>query len=617
VGIRPGGIVSRVSASPVCTVVAPLLGTVASLRVAAGDVVGAGQELVVLESMKMEHPVAADVSGVVVHVLVHEGQTVEMGQELLRVEPREAPRPEADAGSVSEAPSERSDLARYHERRRLTGDAARPEAVAKRRARGQRTARENVADLCDPGSFQEYGAFAIAAQRDRRSLEDLTRNTPADGLVCGIGAVGGAACAVLAYDYTVLAGTQGFLNHRKKDRLFALATELRLPVVLFAEGGGGRPGDTDAPGVAGLDTMAFALFARHSGLAPSVGIASGYCFAGNAALLGCCDLIIATENSNIGMAGPAMIEGGGLGRVAPTSIGPIEVQTRNGVVDVRVADEAEAVAVARRYLAYFTRREEVAGSCAPVEGLRDLVPERRTRVYDVRAVMRALADRDSLLELRPAFGVGILTALARIEGRSLGLLANNPGHLGGAIDADAADKAARFVQLCDAYDLPIVSLCDTPGFMVGPEAEERAQVRHFGRMFVTAASSAVPWITVVLRKGYGLGAQAMAGGSFHAKALTISWPTGEFGGMGLEGAVRLGYRRELEAVADPGERQELEEKLVAAAYERGSALNMATHTEIDDVIDPAETRFRISAHLRSCPPPPARSGRKRSMIDPW
>jgi acetyl-CoA carboxylase carboxyltransferase component len=585
------------------------------VSVAAGEAVGAGQELVVLESMKMEHPVAAEVAGVVVEVLVEAGQTVEMGQELVRLEPRAAARPRAEAEARAEATTERSDLARYRERRRLTTDAARPEAVARRRARGQRTARENVADLCDPGSFQEYGAFAIAAQRERRSLEDLTRNTPADGLVCGIGTVEGAPCAVLAYDYTVLAGTQGFLNHRKKDRLFEIAAELRLPVVLFAEGGGGRPGDTDAPGVAGLDTMAFALFARLSGLVPSVGIASGYCFAGNAALLGCCDLIVATENSKIGMAGPAMIEGGGLGRVAPDAVGPIEVQARNGVVDVRAADEAEAVAVARRYLAYFTRRE-TAFACAPVEVLRELVPERRTRVYDLRAVVRALADTDSLLELRPAFGVGIVTALARIEGRALGLLANNPGHLGGAIDADAADKAARFVQLCDAHDLPIVSLCDTPGFMVGPEAEERAQVRHFARLFLAGASATVPWVTVVLRKGYGLGAQAMAGGSFHAGALTLSWPTGEFGGMGLEGAVRLGYRRELEAVADPAERQRLEEKLIAAAYERGSALNMATHFEIDDVIDPAETRARIAALLRACPPPPPRSGRKR-MIDAW
>jgi acetyl-CoA carboxylase carboxyltransferase component len=386
--------------------------------------------------------------------------------------------------------------------------------------------------------------------------------------------------------------------------------------VLFAEGGGGRPGDTDAPGVAGLDCLAFSYFAQLSGLVPLVGIASGYCFAGNAALLGCCDVVIATTNSNIGMAGPAMIEGGGLGTVAPTDIGPIETQTRNGVVDIHVADEEEAVAAAKKYLSYFqgpltiwSRHDDVS--------LRELIPEQRTRVYDIRTVIQTLADIDSVTELRPTFGIGIITAFVRIEGMPVGIIANNPAHLGGAIDADASDKASRFIQLCDAYDLPIVSLCDTPGFMVGPEAEEHAQVRHFGRMFVTAASITVPWITIVLRKGYGLGAQAMAGGSFHGNAMTIAWPTGEFGGMGLEGAVRLGYKKELEAVTDPAERAELEKALIARAYENGSALNMASHMEIDDVIDPAESRQRIRAIVGDYVPWRQRSGKKRPMVDTW
>jgi acetyl-CoA carboxylase carboxyltransferase component len=422
--------------------------------------------------------------------------------------------------------------------------------------------------------------------------------------------------ALASYDYTVLAGTQGFLNHRKKDRLFTVAEQLRTPFVLFAEGGGGRPGDTDAAGVAGLDGPAFALFARLSGLVPLVGITSGYCFAGNAALLGCCDVVIATENSNIGMAGPAMIEGGGLGVVKPTDIGPIDVQTANGVVDIRVPDEAAAVAAAKKYLGYFqgasktwTRHND--------EALRDLIPEQRTRVYDVRTVIEALADIDSALELRPTFGVGILTTLLRIEGKPVGVIANNPAHLGGAIDSDASDKASRFIQLCDAYDIPIVSLCDTPGFMVGPDAEHTAQVRHFGRLFVTAASINVPWVTIVLRKGYGLGAMAMAGGGFHSNSMTVSWPTGEFGGMGLEGAVRLGYSKELAAVENETERAELEAKLIARAYEHGSALNMASHVEIDDVIDPAETRQRILSIIGSTRSWRAREGKKRPMVDAW
>ena len=605
--------------------VSPLLGTVSSVLVSPGTHVRAGDEVVIVESMKMEHPVTASTSGQVTEVLVSPGDTVTQGQLLVRlVAVGSSHDPDTAAGAASTQPTgERADLARYRERRHLTTDEARPDAVAKRAAKGQRTARANIADLIDEGSFVEYGSFAVAAQRRRRDLDDLIVNTPADGLVGGLATVGRqrfgdalSRIAVASYDYTVLAGTQGQLNHRKKDRLFAVTEELRLPFVLFAEGGGGRPGDTDAMGVAGLDCMAFALFARLSGLVPLVGIASGYCFAGNAALLGCCDVVIATENSNIGMAGPAMIEGGGLGSVAATDIGPIGVQTTNGVVDIRVADEAEAVDVAKKYLSYF--QGDVSDWSRHDEALlRDLVPEQRTRVYDVRRVVETLADVDSVLELRAEFGIGIVTALARIEGRPVGIIANNPAHLGGAIDSDAADKASRFVQLCDAFDLPIVSLCDTPGFMVGPEAEQTAQVRHFGRMFVTAASTTVPWITVVLRKGYGLGAQAMAGGSFHGNTMTVSWPTGEFGGMGLEGSVRLGYRRELDAAPTPEARAELEERLIAAAYERGSALNMASHVEIDDVIDPSDTRARISAVIGRTPHWTTRGTKKRPMIDTW
>jgi len=595
-------------------VTSPLLGTVIAVHAAVGSAVSAGKDLIVIESMKMEHPVSSEVDGAVGLVHVAVGDTVEEGQLLLTITPGiVAPA----AQRIDNAPAaERQDLSRYQKRRYLTADAARPEAMAKRHGRGQRSARENIADLVDEGSFQEFGSFAIAAQRQRRSLEDLIANTPGDGLVGGIATINNHPCAVVSYDYTVLAGTQGLLNHIKKDRLFALIAELRLPVILFAEGGGGRPGDTDSSGVTGLHTMAFALFGQLSGLVPMIGITSGYCFAGNAALLGCCDVIIATENSNIGMAGPAMIEGGGLGKVAATDIGPIDVQTKNGVVDIRVADEAAAVAAAKKYFNYFAQAR-VTAQPGNEMALRDVVPEQRTRIYDVRQAIEAAADGGQFLELRSAFGVGIVTALLRIEGFTVGLIANNPAHLGGAIDSDAADKASRFIQLCDAHDLPIVSFCDTPGFMVGPEAEETAQVRHFSRMFVTAGSITVPWLTVVLRKGYGLGAQAMAGGSFHATSFTVSWPTGEFGGMGLEGAVRLGFKKELDAIADPVERKALEDKLIASAYERGSALNMASHMEIDEVIDPADTRMRIAGMLRSYPPTPPRTGKKRPMIDTW
>ncbi|MFI5048042.1 MAG: acyl-CoA carboxylase subunit beta, partial [Acidimicrobiia bacterium] len=346
-----------------------------------------------------------------------------------------------------------------------------------------------------------------------------------------------------------------------------------------------------------------------------VGIASGYCFAGNAAILGCCDVAIATEGSNIGMGGPAMIEGGGLGQFEPGEIGPTDVQVSNGVVDVAVADDAEAVAVAKRYLSYF---QGPVGDwqCHDQRLLQDLVPENRLRAYDVRRVIDVLCDDESVLELRRGWGDSMITSLARIAGRAIGVVANDPSHLGGAIDVDAADKAARFMQLCDAFDLPLLFLCDTPGFMVGPDHERRAAVRHVSRMFVTGANITVPFGTVVLRKGYGLGAQAMAGGSFKAPLFCVSWPTGEFGGMNLEGAVRLGQRRELEAIADPDEREEAFRAMVDRMYERGSAINMASHLEIDDVIDPADTRRWVAMMLESSPPR-TRHGKKRPNIDTW
>ena len=604
-------------------VAAPITGTVVEVLVGVDDGVRAGRAVVVLESMKMEHEVPAPVEGRIGAVHVAAGDAVAAGDRLLDITAGAIDDVDEDASPEADPTAIRPDLAEVLGRQAATTDAARPEAVAKRHARGHRTARENLADLCDPGSFTEYGALALAAQRDRRSLEDLVTNTPADGLLGGLARINGdlfgpdaAQCVVLSYDYTVLAGTQGYYGHHKKDRLFELAARLRRPLVLLAEGGGGRPGDTSAPSVSGLEVMAFALFGRLSGLVPLVGVVSGRCFAGNAALLGCCDVIIATRDSSIGMAGPAMIEGGGLGRFEPDEVGPVAVQAANGVIDVVVDDEAEAVAVARRYLGYF--QGPVADwDCADQRLLRAAIPEDRLRVYDVRAVLAGLADTGSVLELRAGWAPGMITALARLEGRPVGIIANNPGHLGGAIDSDGADKAARFLQLCDAFDLPVVFLCDTPGFMVGPEAEKSAQVRHFSRLFVVGGSITVPYVTVILRKGYGLGAQAMAGGSFRTPALTVAWPTGEIGGMGLEGAVRLGFRRELDAEPDEESRRALEERLIAAAYRNGKALNAATHFEIDDVIDPADTRQRILAVLRAAPAPTPRTGKKRPCVDTW
>jgi acetyl-CoA carboxylase carboxyltransferase component len=598
------------------TVEAPLTGVVVQVMAEVGQAVVAGEVLVVLEAMKMEHEVCAPSAGVVRHCTVSAGDMVQAHDLLMSVDAATdaAADPGLIADSVPEqAPAEaspavahdrmRADLLKVTRRHHLVTDEARPEAVAKRHDKGFRTARENIAATADAHSFVEYGAMAYAAQTRRRSLEDLQTNTPADGLIAGTAQVNAQAvgcarstCLLMAYDMTVLAGTQGFRNHQKMDRVLHLAHRNRWPVVLWAEGGGGRPGDVDMPIVAGLHVPTFAAFAGMSGVAPVVGVVHGRCFAGNAALLGCCDVVIATRGANVGMGGPAMIEGAGLGEVLPEAIGPADVQHANGVIDVLVDDEVQAAQAARRYLSYF---QGDWPRCTPpdVSRLRDAVPENRLRVYDTRTVMDALFDQGSVLHLRTGFGVGIHTALARLDGRAVGVMANNPAHLGGAIDPDAADKAARFMRLCDVHGLPIVSLIDTPGFMVGPGIEAQAQVRHTARLFVVSAHLRVPVLGVVLRKGYGLGAMGVAGGGFHAAQALCAWPTGEFGGMGLEGAVRLGYKKELMAVPEGAQREALFERLLAEYRERGEALNMAATLEIDAVIDPAHTRVWLGQHL--------------------
>jgi acetyl/propionyl-CoA carboxylase alpha subunit/acetyl-CoA carboxylase carboxyltransferase component len=604
-------------------VAAPMQGTIVNLEVAEGDTVRRGQTLLVMEAMKMQHEIVAPVGGIVRAVTVATGDTVFEGHPLLFIEETE------DASGVVAAAKEidldliRPDLAEVLARQAKTRDAARPAAVARRRKTGQRTARENVDDLVDPGSFVEYGALTVAARRSTTHMDKLIDESPADGFVMGLAHINGdhfpeenSRVVVGAYDYTVMAGTQGRHNHRKQDRMYQLAEQWRLPTVIFTEGGGGRGSDPDYITILGGTSDTFHQFPRLSGLVPVVGIASGRCFAGNAVLLSCCDVIIATANASIGMAGPAMIEGGGLGVYRPEEVGPMSIQVPNGVVDIAVSDEREAARVARWYLSYFQGRVK-DWSCADQRLLRHAVPENRMRAYDMRALVTTLADTGSMLEIRKGFALGMITALIRIEGRPMGVVANNPLFLGGAIDADAADKAARFMQLCDAHDIPLLYLCDTPGNMVGPEAEKTALVRHCGRAYVVGANVTVPTFMVITRKAYGLGAQAMGGGNLMIGAFCISWPTGEFGGMGLEGKIKLGHQRQLAAIQDPAERLALYEKLVAAEYERGKALNVGSLYEVDDVIDPAETRKWIVAGLRAMPPVPKREGKKRGWVDAW
>jgi acetyl/propionyl-CoA carboxylase alpha subunit/acetyl-CoA carboxylase carboxyltransferase component len=600
------------------TVAAPLQSTVGPIDVKAGDLVRQGQQLLIVEAMKMEHVVHAEVSGRVVRIAVATGDVVLTGQPLVFVSPEDVSADIATEQDSVDLDHIRPDLAEALERWRLTRDEARPKAVASRRKTNQRTARENVDDLVDPGSFIEYGAFALANQRHRRTEEELKKMSPGDGMICGVGTVNGALfppeqanCVAISYDYTVLAGTQGNVNHLKTDRILHIAHEQKLPVVFYTEGGGGRPGDQ--PGRFG-GTHSFSAYARLSGEVPKIAIASRYCFAGNASMAGMSEILIATKDSNLGMAGPAMIEGGGMGVFKPTEIGPVEIQRKNGVIDIVAEDEADATRLAKKALSYFQGRLKEWTS-ADQRLLRRCVPENRLRVYDVRPVIEILADTGSFLEIRRDFALGMICGFMRVEGRPVGVIANDNRYLGGAIDCDGSDKASRFLQLCDNFNIPVLSLVDNPGFMVGLESEAQAAVRKTSRLFIAARKLGVPLFSVVLRKCYGLGGIAMTAGSMEDPMFTVSWPTGEFGGMGLEGAVNLAYRNEMNAEPDPIKRKAIYDLHLGRLYAAGKAVQHATYLRVDAVIDPADTRRWLLRGLVACPT--RRDSGPRGYVDAW
>jgi acetyl/propionyl-CoA carboxylase alpha subunit/acetyl-CoA carboxylase carboxyltransferase component len=604
-------------------VASPIQGTIVAIDVAVGDEVRQGQQVAVVEAMKMEHVITAPHGGIVRAVTMAPGDVVREGYPIVFVQEAEVEGGSVVAAAGLDPAHIRDDLRENYDRHAFGLDENRPDAVARRRKLGYRTARENIDRLVDPGSFKEYWPLVVARQHQRNTIEALRQNTPGDGVVAGMCSINGTLfdetrrrAVVVHYDYTVLAGTQGHRNHYKQDRIFELAQRFRLPLVLFGEGGGGRPGEDDIGPRVAVDTHTFTTFSQLSGLVPLVAIVNGRTFAGNTALVACSDVIIATEGSTLGMGGPAMIEGGGLGIYTPEEVGPMSVQVPNGVVDILVQDEDEAVDVAKKYLSYFQGTVS-AWDARDQRRLRHAVPENRLRLYDMRAIIDTIADTGSVLELRAKFGIGILTAFIRVEGRPMGVIANNPHHLAGAVDSDGADKGARFMQLCDAFDIPVLSLVDCPGIMVGPEVERTALVRHCTRLFNVGANMTAPLFTVIVRKAYGLGAQAMCGAGTLVGFFCVAWPTAEFAGMNIEGAVKLGYRKELMAIEDPEARLAEFQRRTAMAYDRAKAVNAAAGGGIDDVIDPADTRDWIASGLKRLPPAPARTTKKYPYIDPW
>lgn len=478
-------------------------------------------------------------------------------------------------------------------------DAARPAAVEFQHRRGRSTVREVLASLADPHTFVEYGGLARPAVKEMSG--------PADGMVMGTARIEGRHTDLVLYDYSVYAGTQSVINHLKLTRMLEHALRWRYPVVMWLDGGGARTQDLLLP--ARSKATCFTVFGKLSGLVPTVGVVPGNAFAGHANLAGMCDFLIGLKGSALGMGGPPLVESALGVKLRPTDIGPAEMHEKSGVYDLVVEDDGAAIEAARRYLAYFGPPRE-PGREHDQAVLRDIIPENPRQAYDVRRVIETLADVDSVMELRPVFGACIVTALARIGGRTVGVVANQPTHIAGAIDSDGSTKAARFVSLCDAFDIPLLVLCDTPGLMVGPEAEATGLVRHSARLMSAIVNATTPMMTVVLRKAYGLGHYVMGSASLDP-ALLLAWPTAEYGGMGLEGAVSILHRRELEAIPDPEERARMRAHLTDELREEHKPLMAAGRLVYDDVIDPADTREILRRTLDGFPVAPPRTTRKR------
>ncbi len=579
--------------------VAPMQGTIVEIGVAIGDEVRIGQAVAVVEAMKLQHDIRADRNGVVCAVSMSEGDVVREGFPIvfLHESDVEGGALEGDAGM--DLDHLRGDMQEVNDFIDRTLDAAQAEAVAALRQSGRRTPRENLDDLLDQGSFHEFGPPAAGSA--------------AGGTIMGFGGVNAdlvgedrSRVAVVHSNYPTAAYTHG---HYRQEQIHEMASDWHVPVVLFSEGEGGPHGNV---GGVGMDASIFTDFARLSGLVPLVGVNTGDCFAGNAALLACCDVIIATEDSTIGMNGPSVVESSGLGAHSAAELGGMSFQAPNGSVDIVVEGDAAAVATVKRYLSYF--QGPVSDWEAPDQRrMRHIIPEDRVRAYDMREIIETLADEGSVLEIRKDFGIGVITSLIRVEGQPMGVVANNPAHLAGAVDSPGADNGARFFQLCDAFDIPVVVFMDCPGIMVGPDHERTALVRHAVRLFNIGANCTAPMFGIMVRKAYGLGVQAMIGGASSVPFLTVAWPTAEFAGMNIDGAIKLAARRELAAIEDAEERKDAYERRVAQGYESARAVNSGARY----VIDPADTRAFITRGMKSLPPTPPRTKKKRPYVDTW
>jgi propionyl-CoA carboxylase beta chain len=485
-------------------------------------------------------------------------------------------------------------------------DSARAPAIARQHALGKLSARERIALLLDPGSFHESGAL-VSPKRDTYDTEGL--QAPFDGVITGHGQVDGRPVAVCAFDFTVLGGSNGRIGETKVERLALHALEHGCPLVLLLDGGGHRIQE-------GLDSRHFAQGSRYfqiavalSGWVPTLAAVMGPGFAGPSNFAALCDFVVMVRGtSTMGIAGPALVAAATGEQTDKDSLGGADVQAdRNGLADLAADDDGHAIALLRGYLGYLPSNAQAGVPQAPARapdalaeaGLRELLPDDARQAYDVHAAVAGIVDADSFFALKPGFAPNLVTGFARIEGRAVGVLANQPLHLAGTLDGKACEKGAHFVSVCDAFGLPLVYLIDLPGFLVGSQAEDQALARRSARLLFELGQATVPRVSVVLRKGYGLGYIAMCGGRSFDADLCVAWPTAEICAMSVEGAVDVAYQKQVRAAADPAARRAA---LVAGFKAQLGALHAAEHFGIDDVIDPLDTRAAIAATLARCLP---------------
>jgi propionyl-CoA carboxylase beta chain len=518
----------------------------------------------------------------------------------------DASRKDASSPSANEAPDMRALLSEMEARRLSVQDSVRPEAVARQRAHGKKTARERIEALCDPGSWREFGALVTAAA-DTEVSRDL--DAPADGIVTGLATIDGRWVVISSQDFTVYGGSSSAIGSLKLARAVDKAISDGLPLIRLLEGGGHRIQE-------GLDARHFSsskgifnALTQASGWVPVVAAMLGPCFAGPTNHAALADYVVMVRGiATMGMAGPALVKAGTGEDIDKEALGGVGLQVdETGAADLAVDSEAECFAAIRRYLSYLPSNARaplpvVAGDDPPDrrdETLLDLVPANPRKSYDMRRVVGVLADAGSVLEVKPTHARNMVTAFIRMDGRPVGVIANNPLFAAGMLDGNACDKAAHFIAICDAFGLPLVYLVDVPGFAIGSAAERSRMPRRSAKLIHELGNASVPRLSVVLRKGYGLGYVAMCGGRGFGADACYAWPTAEICAMSVEGAVDIAYRKEIKAAADPSQRRA---ELVESFKGRLGALRAAEHFGIDDVIDPRDTRRLIIETLRTAAP---------------